>query len=95
MTENIEDNKAYQEARDAIDSGQDELVPESMVDRLLQENPVKVWREYRGLKQKELADMAGFKTFMLSQIESGNKQGSLETLKRLAEALKIDLDDIT
>ena len=92
--EDIEDNRDYREARAAIESGQDELIPDAMVNRLLEENPVKVWREYRGLKQKELAERAGVKASMLSQIESGNKQGSMDTMKRLAEALKVDLDDL-
>ena len=93
--EDVEDNRAYKEARAAIESGQDELIPESVVNRLLTENPVKVWREYRDLKQKELSGLAGVKVSMLSQIENGNKQGSLETMKRLARALQVDLDDLT
>ena len=93
--EDAEDTRAYREARDAINHGRDELIPEEMTLRLLEESPVRVWREYRQLKQKELSELAGVKVSMLSQIENGNKQGSLDTMKRLAAALKVDLDDLT
>lgn len=94
-SEDMDDVEAYREARRALQNGEDELVPGEVVDRLLSENPVRVWREYRGLKQKDLAAKASVTTSMLSQIESGNKQGSLETLKRIAVALGVDLDDLT
>ena len=93
--EDLDDVEAYRKARVALERGDDELLPHEMVERLLNENPVRVWREHRGLKQKELAARVSVTTSMLSQIESGNKQGSLETLKQIAAALRVDLDDLT
>ena len=93
--EDQEDSEAYREARGSLGRGEDELIPSEVVNRLLSENPVKVWREYRNMKQKELAEKSGVKPSYISQIESGNKQGSLDTLKSIAKALKVDLDDLT
>jgi DNA-binding XRE family transcriptional regulator len=66
------------------------------VDRLLTgENPVKLWRQKLGLTQRQLADHSGVSQSLLAEIEKGTKTGSVETLKKLARALKIDLDALT
>src|SRR5437763_10646912 len=73
-----------------------ESVPAEMVDRLVAgENAVKVWREHRGLSQRALAAQAGLNFTYLSQIETGARKGTVETKKKLAEALGVDLDDLT
>jgi DNA-binding XRE family transcriptional regulator len=72
-----------------------ESVPAELVDRLLTGgNPVKVWREYRGLTQRALAARAGLNFSYLSQIETGARKGTTATIKKLAESLSIDLDDL-
>ncbi|MDP6342806.1 MAG: helix-turn-helix transcriptional regulator, partial [Alphaproteobacteria bacterium] len=73
----------------------EELVPIELVDRLLAgESPVKVWREHRGMRQNKLAEAAGLKQPYLSQIEAGKREGSLDTMARIARALEVDLDDL-
>jgi DNA-binding XRE family transcriptional regulator len=73
-----------------------ETVPIEVVDRLVTgENPVKVWREHRGLSQVALAERAGLNIAYLSQIETGARKGSVRTMKKLAEALGLELDDLT
>jgi ribosome-binding protein aMBF1 (putative translation factor) len=73
-----------------------ERVPIELVDRLLAgESPVKVWREHRGLSQRALAARTGLNFAYLSQIETGARKGTTATLKRLAETLGVDLDDLT
>src|SRR3546814_3871263 len=58
-----------------------------MVERLLDgENPVRVWREHRGLTVKALAERAGISAAYLSQIEGGQRDGSLDTMRKIAEA---------
>ena len=75
---------------------EDELIPAEFVNRMLDgESPIRVWREFRGLSARDLASMAGISAPYLSLIETGAKTGSLETLKALAAALKVGLDDIT
>ena len=72
-----------------------EAVPAELVNRLVAgENPVKVWREYRGLSQRALAMRAGLNFTYLSQIETGARKGPVATMKKLAEALGLELGDL-
>ncbi|MEO8668037.1 MAG: helix-turn-helix transcriptional regulator [Bauldia sp.] len=59
------------------------------------ENPVSVWREARGMSQAELAAKAGFGPSHINMIENGKRVGTVATLKRIARALEVDLDDLT
>ncbi len=78
-----------------IEDGTDELVPAEFVNRILDgESPIRVWREFRGLSGKELAGMANISGGYLSEIESGKKEGKVLTLKSIASALKVDLNDL-
>jgi DNA-binding XRE family transcriptional regulator len=64
-------------------------------DRLLGgENPVRVWREKLGLTQRDLATATEISQSHLAEIETGAKTGSIVTLKKLARALKTDLDSL-
>jgi len=72
-----------------------EFVTAAFVDRLLAgESPVKLWRKNRGLSLTALADKAEIGKGYLSQIESGGRKGTVQTLRRLAAALDVDLDDL-
>ncbi|WAR46544.1 helix-turn-helix domain-containing protein [Methylomonas rapida] len=88
--EMLEDIKAYDEAmrRD------EEMIPAEVVYRLLNENKTKVWREYRGLTQSELAECCGLAQATIAQIEGGKRTGSIDVLKKIAAALTLDLDDL-
>ncbi|WP_117193896.1 helix-turn-helix domain-containing protein [Rhizobium terrae] len=78
-----------------IAAGRDELVPSEVVDQLLAgENPVKVWRNHRGLTARDLAAKAEISAPYLSEIESGKKEGSLSVMKKIAQVLDLDLDDL-
>ena len=93
--EDIADADAYVEAKARLASGEDEMVPSAIAERLLDgENPVRVWREHRGMAAKDLAKLAGISAPYLSQIESGGRAGRLETMRRLADALKLTIDDL-
>jgi transcriptional regulator with XRE-family HTH domain len=60
-----------------------------MVNRILDgENALRVWREHRGLTVKQLADLAGISASFVSQMESGRREGSVETMRRIAAALR-------
>lgn len=72
-----------------------EAVLAEMVNRLLAgDNPVKVWREHRGLSQRALAGRARLNFTYLSQIETGARKGPVRTMQKLAEALGVDLGDL-
>jgi DNA-binding XRE family transcriptional regulator len=90
----LQDLRAYDEAKRAIAEGE-ELVPSEVTYAILDRaNPIRVWREHRGLTQKQLAQAAGISTPYLSQIESGKRRGSAEVLAGIAKALGLSLDEI-
>lgn len=92
--EMLQDVRDYDEAKKAIESGE-ELVPGEIVYAILDgENPIRVWREHRRLTQRQLADAASISTPYLSQLESGKRTGSTEVLSAIAETLGLSLDDI-
>lgn len=89
------DIKAADRVKAEIAAGRDELVPAAVVDRLFDgENPVRVWREHRGLSGRELAQRAEVSAPYLSQIESGMKPGSTTALVKVARALGVTVDDL-
>jgi DNA-binding XRE family transcriptional regulator len=70
-----------------------ESFPAEVVNRLLDgDNPVKVWREYRGLTQSNVAEKTGVTVAHISQIESGKRECSVKLLKALAVALNVDVE---
>ena len=92
--EMLQDIRDYDLAKAAVEAG-DELIPSSVVYAILDgENPIKVWREYRGLTQQQLAETADLSPAYLSQIESGKRTGTAEILKAIAAALNVSLDDV-
>ena len=81
--------------RKKLVSGEDETIPDAVVEALLTgANPVKVWREYRGLTQDALAAQAGISKAYLCQIETGKRQGAIKTLRVIAAALGVTVDDL-
>lgn len=76
-------------------AGEEELLPSELVDRLLDgANKVLAWREYRGISAKELAEKAGITQAYLSQIETGKRDGTVGTMKKIAAALRLAIDDL-
>jgi DNA-binding XRE family transcriptional regulator/PHD/YefM family antitoxin component YafN of YafNO toxin-antitoxin module len=93
--EDLADVRAYDEATRRLAAGEDELVPAEIVNRILDgENALRVWREHRGLTVKQLADQAGVSAPFVSQIETGQREGSVETMRKLASVLKVSLDEL-
>jgi DNA-binding XRE family transcriptional regulator len=81
--------------RKKLAAGEDETVPAAVLDALLAGvSPVKVWREYRGLTQHALAAQAGISKAYLCQIEKGRREGAIKTLRSLAAALGVTVDDL-
>ena len=78
-----------------IASGEEELIPAIVVDRLLAgEAPLRVWREHRHYTQVELAKASGVNRVQIVQIEAGRSTGSVHTLSKLASTLAVDVDDL-
>lgn len=67
--EDAADALAVRQFNERLASCDEEPLPAAMVDRILTgENPVRVWREHRGLTALELANRAGITQPYLSQI---------------------------
>lgn len=58
------------------------------------DSPLTVWREFRGLTVKTLAQKAGIMAAYLSRIETGKRDGTVGTMRKLAEALRLSIDDL-
>ena len=89
------DVRDYDAVMQAVGAGEEEVIPAEVVYAILDgENPIRVWREYRQLTQRELAQVAEISPPYLSQLESGKRAGSTEVLSAIAKALDLSLDDI-
>ena len=72
-------------------STEEEVFPFSLVERVFAgEHPVKVFREWRGYSQGELAERAHSSLSTISKIECGHLVLSTKLQNRLAQALDID-----
>ena len=92
--EMLQDVRDYDEAKLAIANGE-ELIPSRVTYALLDgENPLRVWREYRGLTQQQVAEAAGISKPYLSQLESGQRKGTTDVLQAVAKVLNVSLDDL-
>jgi DNA-binding XRE family transcriptional regulator len=82
-------------AYDAAKARKEETFPSEVARRLIEgENPIRVFREYRGMTQERLAKMAKIARPYLTEIETGKKSGGVGVLRAIARALKVELDDI-
>ncbi|MGH6922341.1 MAG: helix-turn-helix domain-containing protein [Propylenella sp.] len=93
--EDSADRAAVRRFRKALAAGEEELVPSDVVNRILDgDNPIRVWRRHRGMTINELAEKVGIASAYLSQMETGKREGTVSTLRRIATTLGIALDDL-
>jgi mRNA-degrading endonuclease RelE of RelBE toxin-antitoxin system len=82
--------RAFEAREDKADG-----LPAALVRRMLAgEHPVRIWREHRGLSMQDLAGKAEVAQSYISEIETGKKPGSLVSMKALATALGVTVDDL-
>jgi DNA-binding XRE family transcriptional regulator len=78
-----------------LDAGEEHtLTAEEMDDLLAAKTPLAFYRKRAGLTQATLAERAGIAQGFLSEIESGLKSGDIKTLRKIADTLRISLDDL-
>ena len=95
LEEEFADIQAALAVEARIAGGEEELLPAQMVDRLIDgESPLRVWRECRQFSQSALARVSGVSRVQIVEIESGRNSGSVHTLCKLANALRVTVDDI-
>ena len=93
--EMLQDVRDYDEVKLALANGEEELIPGEVTYALLDgENPIRVWRQYRGFTQQQVADKARISKPYLSQLESGQRKGTTEVLAAIARALNVSLNDV-
>lgn len=87
------DDAALADAARAADDGF--RIPAAVVNALLEgEQPVRVWREQRGLTQDALAAKAGISKAYLCQMETRKRVGALKTLRAIADALAVSVNEL-
>ena len=78
-----------------IACGDNEAVPVEISLRLISgENPVRVWREYRGMTSRALGIASKVGASYLSEIETGKKPGSVAAISRITKVLNLAMDDL-
>ncbi len=94
--ESLDEIRDYDQAKAALENGEMEAIPSEVVNALLDgKNPIRVWREFRGLTQQQLAGQAEISIPYLSQLETGKRRGALNVLSAISHTLHLSLDDIT
>lgn len=90
--EDADDAALFDAARSADDGFR---IPARVANAILDgEQPVKAWREHRALTQEALADKAGISKAYLCQIETRKRIGALKTLKAIAQALDVSINEL-
>jgi DNA-binding XRE family transcriptional regulator/PHD/YefM family antitoxin component YafN of YafNO toxin-antitoxin module len=93
--EDATDEATIVKFREKLAAGEEELLPSVLVDRMMAgENLVRLWREHRNMTSLALAEKAEISQSYLSEIETGKKDGGIRTMKKLADALNVKLDDL-
>ena len=70
-------------------------IPAAVANAMLDgKQPVKAWREHRGLTQEALAASAGISKACLCQIETQKRVGALKTLRAIADALAVSMKEL-
>lgn len=93
--DDLADLRSYDAAKAALASGADELIPAEFAKRLIAgENPLRVYRDVRGLSQVKLAEKSAVNRVQIADIEAGRSRGSVATVRKLAEALGVAMDDL-
>lgn len=95
QAEMLQDVQDYDSAKAALERGDDELIPSEVVYAILNgENPIKVWREFRGMSQQETAEKAGISVPYLSQLESRKRKGTMDVLSSIAKVLDVSIESL-
>ena len=69
------------------------LIPKEAIARIAEgENALRVLREWRGRTQLYISHKANLGQGYISDLESGRRKGTIATLKKIADALKVPLD---
>jgi transcriptional regulator with XRE-family HTH domain len=81
--EDAADIAAADEIMARIEGGQEATFPLDVVKKMRSQNRVAVLRDYWGMTQKHLAELAGTDPMYISQIETGRARGGLDVMRNI------------
>jgi DNA-binding XRE family transcriptional regulator len=89
----------YDKWLELIGSNEDEniYIPHKVVGYQLKEglSLIAAWRKHLKITQKELADRTGMTQPAIAQIEKPDSKTQRKTLKKIAQAMNLDVEQIT
>lgn len=90
-------SKNGQKSTDKKSSSHSSGLPDDLIETLKSsdQHPIRVIRKYQKLTQQDLAAKAEISRPFLTEIETGKKNGSLQAIKQIADALDVSIDIIT
>jgi hypothetical protein len=72
-----------------------DCLPIALVERKLAgKHPIRIWREQRKLSLRALGEIAHIPASYISEIETYTKPGSVSAYAKIANALKLSIEDI-
>lgn len=94
LREGAEDVANVQAYNQAIAVG-GKSIPSEFIKRMIEgESPTRTYREFRRPTQAVLATGSGVNRVQIAEIEADRKSGSVATLRKLATALGVTMDDL-
>ncbi len=90
----VAERRAYENLRGKDLVRRDYLTVDETLRLLEGENPIKLWREKRGLSQRQLAAAANISPSYLAEIERGRKPGSTDAISKLSQMLSVPKEDL-
>lgn len=95
LAEDARDLAIAEAALENLRSGKAELLTETEVrEYLAAPTPLSFWRKRRGLTQAALAKEVAISQAYLAQIERGKRTGDIQLYRRLAGALRLEIEDV-
>ena len=94
MRDELENKLDLHDLHRAMDECEDVISLESSKRISNGENPVLVYREYRGLSREELAEKAKLPLPLVSRIEGGDEDIAIGAFKSVAKVLEVDLENL-
>ena len=93
MIEELEDIRALDAALAKPDR---RMIPFEVTSAILDgASPIRAWREHRGMGPGALAKAAGIEAARLMKLEAGSCKAAPDELRRLAETLGAQVDDLS
>jgi len=94
--EDAADLAIYDARKAELSDGGDERLPREVSAAILRgDSLLKALRKWRGMTQQDLSRSAGLGQGYVSDLESGRRKGTEETLKQVAQALDVDENWLT